>query len=134
MARYKKVYKDKQYEQKKKRHRIRSCVSYSLAIFWIAAICFCGYYQHNDSFVGIGAIAIAIVNTAYCIFSFSVRRFGWEVMTVYDSEELHRDRYLFPNSNIEEERRAIELRSLIIDIIIAVFTVFCYVAGVIKLM
>ncbi len=133
MARLKKVYKDEKHELLKKRHKIRTAVSITLATFWIVAICICGGFQHNDIIVGWGVIAIGVVNTAYTIFAIHIRRRGWEIMTMYDSDELYRDKYRFPQKLVEEERKQIEIRMWIIDIIIAVSGVYFFVAGIIKL-
>ena len=133
MARLKKIYKDEKHELLKKRHKIRTAVSITLAIFWIIAICICGGFQHNDCIVGWGVIAIGIANTAYTIFAIHIRRHGWEIMTMYDSDELYRDKYRFPQKLVEEERKQIETRMWIVDIIIALSGVCFFIAGIVKL-
>ena len=133
MARLKKIYKDEKHELLKKRHKIRTAVSTTLAIFWIVAICVCGGFQHNDNIVGWGVIAIGVANTAYTAFVIHIRRRGWEIITMYDSDELYRDKYRFPQKLVEEERKQIEIRMWIVDIIIAVSGVCFFIAGIIKL-
>ncbi len=133
MARFKKIYKDEKHELLKKRHKIRTAVSTTLAIFWIVAICICGGFQYNDIIVGWGVIAIGVANTAYTIFAIHIRRRGWKIMTVYDSDELYRAKYRFPQKLIEEESKQIEIRMWIVDIIIAVSGICFFIAGITKL-
>ena len=133
MSRLKKIYKNEKHELLKKRHKIRTAVSIALAIFWIVAICICGGFQHNDSIVGWGVIAIGVANTAYTIFVIHARHRGWGIMTTYDSDELYRDKYRFPRKLIEEERKQIEIRMWIVDIIIAVSGICFFIAGITKL-
>lgn len=133
MAKLKKIYKDEKHELLKKRHKIRTAVSNTLAIFWIIAICICGGFQHNDIVVGWGVMAIGVANTAYTIFRIHIRRRGWEIMTTYDSDELYRDKYRVPQKLVEEERKQIEIRMWIVDTIIAVSGICFLVAGIIKL-
>ena len=133
MARLKKVYKDEKHERLKKRHKIRFAVSVTLVIFWITAICICGVFQNNEMIVGCGVVAIGIANIAYTIFAICIRRRGWKAMTIYDSDELYRDKYRLPRKLIEEESKQIEVRMWIIDIIIAVSGVIWFIVGVMKL-
>ncbi len=133
MARLRKIYKDEKHELLKKRHKIRTAVSTTLTIFWIVAICICGGFQHNDIIVGWGVIAIGVANTAYTIFAIHIRCCGWEIMTMYDSDELYRDKYRFPKKLIEEERKQIEIRMWIVDIIIAMSGICFFIAGITKL-
>ncbi len=133
MARIKKIYKDEEHELLKKRHKIRTAVSATLAMFWIVAICICGGFQHNDIIVGWGVIAIGVANTAYTMFAIHIRRRGWRIMTTYDSDELYRDKYRFPKKLIEEESKQIEIRMWIVDIIIAVSGICFFIAGIKKL-
>ena len=133
MARHKKIYKDKEHELLKKRHKIRTAISITLAIFWIVAICICGGFQHNDIIVGWGITAIGVANTAYTIFTIHIRRRGWRIVTMYDSDELYRDKYRFPKKLVEEGRKQIELRMWIADIIIAISGICFFIAGIIKL-
>lgn len=116
-----------------KHHRIRTAASVALSIFWIVAICICGGFQYNDTIVGWSIIAIGIANTAYIIFKIIIYGRGWEIMTVYDSDELYRDKYRFSKKSIEEERKEIEMGIWITDSIIAVLGVCCFIAGIIKL-
>lgn len=132
MARHKKVYRDGERETMKKQQRIRSAVYWSLAMFWIAAICFCGTFQHNDTMVGIGVIAIGIANTAYSIFAFCIRRLGWKTMTTYDSDEFYRERHLF-TKEAKKEKEQIEVVFWIVDIVVVALAVFCFIGGIIKL-
>ena len=133
MARFKKIYKDAQHELDKKRERIRRIVCNALAVFWIAAVCICGVFQHNDTVVGIGCIAISTVNTAYCIFAFRIRYLGWKVMTIYDSDELYRDKYRLPQKHIEQEEKDIKQGRLLLDVLIAITVVVFFVFGIVKL-
>lgn len=105
MARLKKYYQDEKRELDKKRKKIRKTICNALAIFWVVSIGLCGAHQYDDTFVGIGLIVISIVNAAYCIFAFRIRSLGWKVMTIYDSDELHRDKYRLLQKHIEQEEK-----------------------------
>jgi len=83
--------------------------------------------------VGWGVIAIGVVNTAYIIFAINIRCRGWKIMTIYDSDELYRNKYRFPKKYIEEESKQIELRMWIVDIIIAVSGICFFISGITKL-
>lgn len=133
MARHKKIYKDEKHELLKKRHKIRTAISITLVIFWIVSVCICGGFQHNDIIVGLVVIAIGVANIAYTMFAIHIRRRGWKIMTMYDSDELYRDKYRFPKKLIEEESKQIEIRMWIVDIIISVSGVCFFIAGIIKL-
>lgn len=133
MARLKKQYKDEQHERDKKREKIHKTICNALAVFWIVAICICGAFQHNDTVVGIGFIAISIGNAAYCIFAVRIRFLGWKIMTVYDSDELYRNKYRFPQKFIEQEEKETKLGRWILDVIIAIMAVVCFVLGIVKL-
>ena len=73
MARLKKQYKDEKHELDKKREKIRRIICNALVVIWIVTICICGAFQHNDTIVGLGIIAISIANTAYSVFAFIIR-------------------------------------------------------------
>ena len=100
MARLKKQYKDEKHELDKKREKTRRIICNTLAVIWIVAICICGAFQHNDTIVGLGIITISIANTAYTVFALRIRFLGWRVMTIYDSDELYRDKYRLPQKTI----------------------------------
>ena len=133
MARLKKQYKDEKHELDKKREKTRRIICNTLAVIWIVAICICGAFQHNNTIVGLSIIAISIANTAYTAFAFRIRFLGWKVMTIYDSDELYRDKYRLPQKAIEEEQKDIKLGRLIIDTIIAVTAIVFFVLGIVKL-
>lgn len=117
----------------KKREKIRRIICNTLVVIWIVTICICGAFQHNDTIVGLGIIAISIANTAYTVFAFRIRFLGWKVMTIYDSDELYRDKYRLPQKAIEEEQKDIKLGRLIIDTIIAITAIVFFVLGIVKL-
>lgn len=132
MARLKKIYNDKARKQLKKHHTIRTAVSIGLVVFWIAAICYGGIFQHNDTIVGLVLIAIGVVNTAYTIFSIYTRCHGWKFMTIYDSDELYRNKSQFLKKDIEKESNELETAMWILDTIIAVSGISLLITGIAK--
>ena len=54
-------------------------------------------------------------------------------MTIYDSDELYRDKYRLPQKAIEEEQKDIKLGKLIIYTIIAVTAIVFFVLGIVNL-
>ena len=133
MAKHKKIYENKARARDKKRERIRKAVSYCLVAFWIITICICGVFQNNSVVVGIGVMAIGIVNGVYSAFAFTTRILGWKTLTIYDSDELYRDKHRFSEDLIEKQEDEIKTIRLIADAIIAVTAVAFIIIGLNKL-
>ena len=133
MARYKKIYRDEQHERNQKRERIQKTVDVCLALFWIATIVVLGIFQNNDTILGIGLIATGIVNGGYACFAFWALKY-WKVMTVYDSDELYRSKYLFSRKEIEKEAQGIKETRTIVTAIVAITAIVSPVIGIGRLL
>ena len=133
MARYKKIYRDEQHEQDKRRNRIRKTVDVCVAVFWVASVAAMGLYQHNDTVVGTGLIVMGVVNGGYAAFAFWMLK-HWRNLTVYDADELYRDKYLFGRKDIEKREQEIAAVRTIVAGIIAITAAICPVVGIGRLL
>lgn len=133
MARYKKIYRDEQHELDKKRDRIRKTIDVCVALFWVLTIVVLGLHQHNHLIVGVGLIVIGIVNGVYACFSFWFVK-HWRIMTVYDADELYRNKYSFDRKSIKKEEEEIAVVRKIVAFIIAITAVIFPMVGIARLM
>ena len=78
-------------------------------------------------------IAIGVANAAYSVFAFTIRGRGWKVMTVYDSDELYRDKHRFSQRLVEQKEKDTQIGRWFIDIIIAISAIVFLIVGTIKL-